>query len=91
MKLTLGCLLLASSLYACPTGCVEYNGICACDAKPEAAPDAAKPSDEKPSRNPVPAYMRESVKADMGKRAISVVAVSEDAAAKLPNGGVPER
>lgn len=79
---------LVATSQACSTGCVDYHGICACDATPERAPDAV-PSDEKPPRNRVPAYERGDVKADMGVRAPYVPENSEADAGKMPNSGVP--
>jgi hypothetical protein len=61
-------IVLSSSLsFACDKGCEEHEGVCACEAPTEQATqaDSAVPSDEKPPRNPIPAYERGDVKADM--------------------------
>lgn len=58
---------LNAGAIACSSGCFEYSGNCACDAKPEAqAIDQSRwMSTEKPSRHPQTAYQRGEVKADM--------------------------
>lgn len=66
-------LLLASQTIACPTGTISYEGICASDLAPSQADptiidSATKPSDEKPPRNPIPAYERGDVKANIDIR-----------------------
>jgi len=60
------CVVLAMSsvVMGCGTGCYEYQGLCACDAKTEAAP-VVKPSDEKPPHGTAPEWQTGAVKADM--------------------------
>ncbi len=67
--LFLSLLWLSSAAFACGLGCTEYEGTCACDAKPAESPaqvdQSAWVSDEKPSRHPEPAYQRGEVNALM--------------------------
>ena len=48
-------LFVAPSVYACPSGCIPYHEVCACDQKPEEA-KAVKPDDAKPHEKGSPAY-----------------------------------
>lgn len=45
----------------CPTGYSEWKNGCTADLKPESAV-SVKPSDEKPTRHPQPAWQRGEVK-----------------------------
>ncbi len=62
-------LLLALPALACKDGCFEYSGVCACDQKPKSIESTLKPSDEEPPRSGRPAWERQEVNIDMGKRA----------------------
>ena len=61
--------LLASNANAtaCPSGCSEYNGTCACDQAPERLKpsEEIQPSNEKPPRSGLPSWQDPSVKADL--------------------------
>lgn len=63
MKTFIVVLFLALPCGACSTGCSPYEGLCACDQRAEQPIQTYKPSDEKPSRHPEPAYQRGEVKA----------------------------
>jgi len=68
--IAVACALLffvAVLLLACPTGCSQYEGNCACDEKTITATVTVQPgvvSDEKPPRHPQPAYERGDVTVD---------------------------
>lgn len=72
--------LFASNASACNIGCYEYQGICACDAKPIALTpsEETQPSDEKPRRSQQPEWQTGGVTADSPKSQ----AVSDDNADK---------
>lgn len=63
--LLLGMLLVAQSAAACNKGCEEHQGVCACDQKPDAAPDVQAASEEQPPKDKMPSYQREGIHADM--------------------------
>ena len=47
---------------ACRPECIAYQGLCACDQRPEQGP-SVQPSDEKPRHNGNPAWQSGEVKA----------------------------
>lgn len=60
-------LLAGPVLAACTKNCEDHYGVCACDQPPTefTVTPNYKPSDEKPSKHPQPAWERGEVKADM--------------------------
>jgi len=62
--MALALIAFAIPALTCPAGCYLYNGNCACDVQPEKGIEPVqvyKPSDEKPSHHPEPAYQRGDV------------------------------
>src|SRR5437879_10826650 len=55
----------AECLWACPAGCLSYEGNCACDLVAEQAAQTYKPSNEKPRRHPEPEWQTGEVKASL--------------------------
>jgi len=55
--------LLATTGWACKSGCIAYEGNCACEAQVERVVNEStyQPSDEKPPRHPEPAWQRGEV------------------------------
>jgi hypothetical protein len=85
-----------NSVLACPKGTMEYQGLCADVPVPadNVAVPEAKPSDEKPRRDPTPEWIDGNVHADLtGKVAAKTEAPAkiDDMGGTLPNGGVPQR
>jgi len=67
MRTFIAVLFLAVPVVACPTGTIAMAGVCAAMPAPKDTVAVAeiRPSDEKPSRHPEPAWQRGEVKADM--------------------------
>jgi hypothetical protein len=66
IKLAVAVLFVASLAVACPSGSYEWNGNCVVDLQPEKdTTPSVKPSDERPSRHPEPAWQRGEVHADI--------------------------
>jgi hypothetical protein len=68
MKIFWMSMLLSSVVIACPAGTIPYQGLCADEPVPKdtVVVAEAKPSDEKPSRHPEPAYQRGEFKVSDG-------------------------
>jgi len=61
-------LLLASTVLACPTGTVPWEGNCAADPKAAIViNNSGLPSDEKPPTDKMPSWQREGVHVDEAK------------------------
>jgi hypothetical protein len=73
-------LLLASPVFACPKGSVEYNGACYVDPAPKdtvAVPEV-KPSAERPPDDKMPSYQRSDVHVDDAKMAENSTTTAHD-------------
>lgn len=64
MKMLIAALLIATPAVACDRGCIDYQGLCACDQVPEKAVYLKSDSTEEPSHHPQPAWQRGDVIAD---------------------------
>jgi hypothetical protein len=67
MRTMLAVLFLTVPAVACDKGCYPYEGICACDQRPDTSTvqgEEVQPSAEKPPDEKMPSYERPEVHAD---------------------------